>query len=110
MVGHENLGLAIMVRIHASQPRKYDTLRRNIKRIPEIIDFMSYKQELEKFQRLQNRFKMDLKFESDEERLRYYMGVSPKKKLEWLRAVQEFMCSISPRNRKFFERKFKLNR
>lgn len=71
---------------------------------------MSYIQELENYKRLQKRFKMDLKFKSQEERLRYHMGVSPKKKLEWLRAVQEFICSVSPRNRKIFLRKLKLNR
>jgi len=71
---------------------------------------MFFIQELEKYKKIQKRFKMDLKFKSHEERLRYYMSVSPKKKLEWLRAVQEFMCSVSPRNRKFFERKFKLSK
>lgn len=71
---------------------------------------MSYIKELEKYNIIQKRFKMDLKFKSHEERLRYYMDVSPKKKLEWLRAVQEFMCSVSPRNRKLFEKKFRLNR
>ncbi len=71
---------------------------------------MSHMQELEKFEKLQKRFRMDSKWKSQGEKLRYYMSISPKKKLEWLRQIQEFISSVSPRNQKLFLRKLKVDR
>lgn len=68
---------------------------------------MSYIQELKKFKKLQQRFKMDMKWENQKDRLRYYMSIPPKKKLEWLRQVQKFLSSVSSENQKIFLRKLR---
>jgi len=70
---------------------KYDTIRRNITGVLEAGDFMPYIQELKKFKKLQKRFKIDSKWESQEEKIRYYMSISPKKKLEWLQEMHDFL-------------------
>jgi len=68
---------------------------------------MTYIQELKKFKKLRKKFKMDLKWESQKDKLRYYMSIPPKKKLEWLREMQEFISSVSTRNQKTFLRKLR---
>jgi len=39
---------------------------------------------------------MIFKWETDEERTRRYMKISPEKKLEWLQEMKEFMAKCSP--------------
>jgi len=71
---------------------------------------MTYAQELKKFKKLQKKFKMDFKWRSKEEKLRYYMSIFPKEKLELLRQIQEFISSVSIGNQKVFLRKLRESR
>jgi hypothetical protein len=73
------------------------------------INFMTYISEHEKFKKLQKRFKFDLKWES-QKKLRYYMSISPRKKLEWLYQVQKFLVGVSPKKQKVYLRKLEVNR
>jgi len=68
---------------------------------------MVYLQELKEFKKLQKRVKIGSKWKSQEERARYYMSIPPRKKLEWLREIQEFISSVSPRNQKVFLKKLR---
>lgn len=43
---------------------------------------------------------MTFQWESQEERLLRFMRISPKKKLEWLQQMHEFMCLASTKKRK----------
>ncbi len=71
---------------------------------------MSYAQELKRFEKLQKKYKRDLKWKSKKEELLYYMGISPKEKLEWLGQIQQFLNSVSLRNRKIFLEKLGMDR
>lgn len=71
---------------------------------------MSYVQELKKFEKLRKRFKMDLKWESQEEKLRYYMSISPKKKLEWLRQMQIFLAKAMTKKQRHIYHKLRESR
>jgi len=45
------------------------------------------------------------KWESEEERLLKFMRIPPKKKLEWLRQMKEFLCKVSTkRQRDIYQR------
>ena len=66
---------------------------------------MTYIQELKKFKKLQQRFKMDMKWENQEDKLRYYMSIPPKKKLEWLQQMHEFLCkALTKKQRRIYYR------
>lgn len=71
---------------------------------------MLYAEELARFKELQSKVKLDKKWKSPEERIRYHMSISPHKKLEWLYEVQQFMNSVSPKNRKIFENKLRIRK
>lgn len=66
---------------------------------------MPYIQELKKFKKLQKRFKIDSKWESQEEKIRYYMSISPKNKLEWLQEMHDFLCkALTKKQRRLYYR------
>ena len=71
---------------------------------------MSYTQELKKFKESEKKLKTDLKWKNQEEKIRYYMSIPPKEKMEWLRQVQEFISSVSTKNQKVFLRKLREDR
>lgn len=43
---------------------------------------------------------MIFKWESEEERLLRFMKISPKKKMEWLASMHEFLCKVSSKRQK----------
>jgi len=46
---------------------------------------------------------MNFGWESDEEKILRYMKISPKKKLEWLQAMHDFLLvTATPKRRKIF--------
>lgn len=48
---------------------------------------------------------MIFEWESEEERLLRFMRIHPKKKLEWLRQMNEFLCKVSTkRQRDIYQR------
>jgi hypothetical protein len=49
---------------------------------------------------------MIFKWESEKQRLSKFMGISPKKKLEWLQEMHDFLCSaiITKKQRRNFYR------
>ena len=50
---------------------------------------------------------MNFDWESEEERLLRYMKISPKKKLEWLRQMNEFMAKFSSKKTRAIRQKLR---
>jgi len=50
------------------------------------------------------------KWESPKERLSKFMGITPKKKLEWLRQMQCFLCKALTKKQKHFYYKLRETR
>lgn len=53
---------------------------------------------------------MIFKWESEEERLLKFMKISPKKKLEWIRQMNEFIDKFSSKRTKIIRRKLRESR
>jgi len=53
---------------------------------------------------------MIYKWESQKERLLRFMKISPKKKLEWLRQMNEFIIKYSPDRQKLIKQKLRKRR
>lgn len=53
---------------------------------------------------------MIFKWESEEERLLKFMKIPPKKKMEWLRQMNEFLYKVSTKGQKVIYQKLRENR
>ncbi|MFH1553143.1 MAG: hypothetical protein ABID83_05880 [Candidatus Omnitrophota bacterium] len=50
---------------------------------------------------------MIFKWESEEERLLRFMKIPPRKKLEWLRQMNEFLAKYTPKRQKSIRQKLR---
>ncbi len=53
---------------------------------------------------------MIFKWENEKERLLRFMKISPKKKLEWLRQMNEFLAKYTPKSHRTIRQKLKKTR